>query len=60
AMIEGYETRFLEFYGDAARVALRKALIEFPRRATDKSVAASALAVLADVLRRDKKLTLMD
>jgi len=60
AMIENYETRFLEFYGDAAKIALKKALIDFPKRATDKSVAASAVAVLPDVLRRDKKLTLTD
>lgn len=58
AMVENYETRFLEFYGDAALAALRKALIEFPRDVLDKSVAAKAVAVLPDVLRRDNKLTL--
>ncbi|MCJ1364614.1 hypothetical protein MMC16_003727 [Acarospora aff. strigata] len=60
AMIENYEARFLEFYGDAAKVALRKALVEFPRQASNGSVAASAVAVLPDVLRRDKKFTLVD
>jgi nucleoporin GLE1 len=58
AMIENYEGRFLEFYGHAAIVALRKGLIDFPREAGHDTVAASALAVLPDVLKRDKKLTL--
>lgn len=59
AMIENYETRFLEFYGDAAIAALRIALLEFPRRGEHQhSVAAKALAGLADVLRLTKKLNL--
>ena len=58
AMIENNETRFLDFFGDAGIVALRKALIDFPRQAADNSVAAKAVAVLPDVLRRDKKLFL--
>lgn len=58
AMIENYELKFIECYGNAALAALRKALIDFPREAGRGSVAASALSVLPDVLRRDKKLTL--
>ncbi|KAI9676982.1 MAG: hypothetical protein M1817_006821 [Caeruleum heppii] len=58
AMVEGYEPRFIEFYGRAGLAALRKALIEFPNVAGQGSVAARAVAVLPDVLKKDKKLTL--
>lgn len=58
AMIENYEPRFLEFYGDAALAVLRIALVDFPRRGQQQSVAAKALAGLADVLKRTKKLNL--
>ncbi|KZF26476.1 GLE1-domain-containing protein [Xylona heveae TC161] len=58
AMIENYEGRFLEFYGHAALVALKKALVAFPRQATNQGVAAKAVTVLADVYQRDKRLTL--
>lgn len=58
AMIENYETRFLEFYGDAALAVLRVALLEFPSRGQQQSVAAKALAGLADVFRLTKKLNL--
>ena len=57
AMIENYVPRFVGFYGHAAKLALRKALVEFPHCAP-KSVAASAVSVLPEVLRRDLKLTL--
>lgn len=56
-MIQGYETKFLQFFGDAAVAALRIALIELPKR-SPSSVAAKALAGLVDVLKRDQKLTL--
>lgn len=58
AMIEGSESKFLELFGNAGLVALRVALIEYPTKAVPPSVAAKALAGLADVLRRDKKLFL--
>jgi nucleoporin GLE1 len=58
AMIENYEIRFLEFYGNAALAALKKALVDFPRQAKERSAAVSALQVLPEVLRNDKKLTL--
>ena len=56
-MIEGYEEKFLMFYGDAAIAALRHALIELPRR-SPPSVAAKALAGLVDIMKRDQKLFL--
>ncbi|KAK4694596.1 nucleoporin GLE1, partial [Lecanoromycetidae sp. Uapishka_2] len=56
-MIQGYETKFLLFFGDAAIAALRHALIDLPKR-SPPSVAVKALAGLLDVLKRDQKLTL--
>ena len=56
-MIGGYEEKFLQFYGDAAVIALRHALVELPKR-SPPSVASKALAGLADVLRKDRKLIL--
>ncbi|KAI5924382.1 GLE1-like protein-domain-containing protein [Camillea tinctor] len=53
AMIEIYEERFLTFYGTAAIAALRKALVEFPAKAQDKTPAVSGLQVLASILKRD-------
>lgn len=57
AMIEGYETKFIGFFGAAAVAALRHALIDLPRMGPP-SVAAKSLAGLADVLRMEKKLAL--
>ncbi len=57
AMVENSVPKFVGFYGQAALVALRKALIEFPAHAP-KSAASSAVSVLPEVLRRDLKLTL--
>ena len=59
AMIQGYEDKFLMFYGDAGRAALRNALIELPRR-SPQSVASKALAGLVDVQKREQKLYLED
>lgn len=58
AMIENYEQRFLSFYGNAGRAALRIALVEFPERAREQSAAATSLKVLGDKLRRDVGLRL--
>jgi len=58
AMIENYEDKFLKFYGSAAVAALRVALVDFPGRATVKSVAVGGLQVLADKLERDMGLKL--
>ncbi|KAM0799743.1 GLE1-like protein-domain-containing protein [Usnea florida] len=57
AMIENFESKFLQFFGDAAMAALRLGLVELPRR-SPPSVAAKSLAGLVDVLKRDKKLVL--
>jgi nucleoporin GLE1 len=58
AMIENYEEKFMSFYGNAARAALRVALVDFPGRAPEHSVAVSSLEVLADKLKRDMGLDL--
>lgn len=58
AMVEGYEQKFIEFYGNAAVEALRTALIEFPARAPQKSAAVNSLEVLARSLKRDTGLVL--
>ena len=57
AMIEGYEEKFLHFYGNAALAALRNALIELPKRCPP-SIASKALTGLVDVQRRELKLYL--
>ena len=58
AMVEGYEQKFIEFYGTAAIAALRTALVEFPARAPQKSAAVNSLEVLAQMLKRDTGLVL--
>ncbi|KAL1839343.1 hypothetical protein VTJ49DRAFT_1611 [Mycothermus thermophilus] len=58
AMVEGYEQKFIEFYGTAALAALRTALVEFPARATQRSPAVDALQVVAQRLKRDTGLVL--
>ena len=59
ALIDGYEATFLRFYGNAARAALKVALVKFPEssRAPDSSVdsgsgAVGGVMVLADKLMR--------
>ncbi|KAF3061543.1 Nucleoporin GLE1 [Daldinia childiae] len=53
AMIEASEEKFIQFYGNAAIAALRKALVEFPAKAVEKSPGVSGLQVLAQILKRD-------
>ncbi|KAI1470007.1 GLE1-domain-containing protein [Daldinia caldariorum] len=53
AMIESSEEKFIQFYGNAAIAALRKALVEFPEKAVDKTPGVSGLQVLAQILKRD-------
>ncbi|KAI8964897.1 GLE1-domain-containing protein [Daldinia sp. FL1419] len=53
AMIEASEEKFIQFYGNAAIAALRKALVEFPGKAVEKSPGVSGLQVLAQILKRD-------
>lgn len=56
AMIENYESKFLEFFGNAALAALRKALVDFPAHAMPQSMAAKALSTLVEVFRKEKML----
>ncbi|KAK4164919.1 nucleoporin GLE1 [Cladorrhinum sp. PSN259] len=58
AMIQNYETKFIDAYGNAAVAALRAALIQFPAKAPEKSAAVSSLNVLAQLLKRDAGLNL--
>ena len=56
AMIEGYEERFLLFFGDAARVALRLAVVDFPKGVRDAGIGTRALGLLEDVMLRERKI----
>jgi len=56
AMIEGYEERFLLFYGDAAMCALRLAVREFPQGAQSPGIGMKALALLGDVVLKERKI----
>ncbi|KAI1370898.1 GLE1-domain-containing protein [Hypoxylon crocopeplum] len=53
AMIETSEEKFIQFYGNAAIAALRKALVEFPGKVAEKTPGVSALNVLAQMVKRD-------
>lgn len=58
-LIMGFEGKFLEFYGNAGKAALRIALVDFPDRAPDQNnPAVGSLRVLADILERDTGLRL--
>ena len=60
AMVENNVWRILEFYGNAGKLALQKALVEFPNTGGEgaRSVAARAVGTLKDVLRRDQNFTI--
>ncbi|KAH0537278.1 hypothetical protein FGG08_005902 [Glutinoglossum americanum] len=58
AMIENYAAKFIDLYGDAAKLALRKALITFPKESKRSSPAIQAAAALADALKRDEMIYL--
>ncbi|KEY73385.1 hypothetical protein S7711_01498 [Stachybotrys chartarum IBT 7711] len=58
SMIEGYEQRFITFYGNAAVAALRVALVEFPEKAVGKTTTAVAVQSLAKVLQSEAGLVL--
>ncbi|KAI1771863.1 GLE1-domain-containing protein [Hypoxylon cercidicola] len=53
AIIEENEDRFIQFYGNAAIAALRKALVEFSGKAVDRTPGVSGLEVMAQILKRD-------
>ena len=57
AMIDSNEERFLTFFGDTALVALRYAVLEYPRE-MKKGMGQMALAGLADTMRKDGKIRL--
>lgn len=52
------EARFLEFFGNAAKMLLRVAVVDYPKRADEGSVAAKVLSTLGDTMKKDKKLYL--
>ena len=56
AMIEGYEERFLLFFGDAAMCALRLAIREFGKGVKDGGMGTRSLELLGDVALREKKI----
>ncbi|KAK0116534.1 hypothetical protein ONS95_013548 [Cadophora gregata] len=58
ALIDGYEKKFLEFYGDMAKCALRAAVIDFPNTCPEKTAAVQTLSVLGDKMKRDLGLVL--
>ncbi|KAK6071775.1 GLE1-like protein [Seiridium cupressi] len=58
AMIYLYEDKFINFYGNQAIAALRKALIEFPAKAPNKTSAVTGLTVLASLYHKDLGLDL--
>lgn len=58
ALLMNSEPRFLEFFGDSAKMLLRIAVVEYPQRANKDSLAAKILSTLGDAMKRDKKLYL--
>ena len=57
ALIDGYIPRFISFYGQAGLVALRKALVDFPRQAAP-STARDAVMVMPESIKKELKLAL--
>jgi nucleoporin GLE1 len=58
AMIENFEEKFLVMYGNAAKAALKVALIEFPSQATEVTSSVNALKVMVDLIEKDQHLRL--
>ncbi|ETS79608.1 hypothetical protein PFICI_09461 [Pestalotiopsis fici W106-1] len=58
AMIHLYEEKFINLYGNQAIAALRKALVEFPAKAPNKTPAVHGLTVLASLYEKDLGLDL--
>lgn len=56
SLTERFAAKFIQFYGHAAIVVLRKALLEFPKY--KKSVASDALGTVAEAIKRDFHVTL--
>lgn len=57
ALVDGHIPRFIGFYGQAALVALRKALVDFPSQAA-RSPARDAVMVLPEGFRKELHLSL--
>lgn len=57
ALIDGYIPRFVGFYGQAALVVLRKALVEFPAQA-EKGPARDSVMIMPENIQKDMMLTL--
>lgn len=57
ALIDGYIEKFVQYYGQAALVVLRKALVDFPAQAA-KSPARDAVAVMQHAIQKDMGLYL--
>ena len=60
AMLESYEQKFFEYYGNAAVAALQVALVHFPARSPVQNAATRSLGVLADKLKLNTGLDLVD
>jgi nucleoporin GLE1 len=58
AMIQHYETKFLDAYGSAGVAALRLALVDFPAKAPTKTPAFESLEVVAQLLKKETGLSL--
>ncbi|KAL8741307.1 MAG: hypothetical protein Q9190_006070 [Brigantiaea leucoxantha] len=54
SMISNNESRFLQFFGNAGTAALRYALLDFPKKVSRQTPAASSLAGLEHLLRKEK------
>jgi nucleoporin GLE1 len=52
-MIEGYEHRFLRFYGNAGLAALKLALIDFPNKAPEDVAGTALLRTFGVLLKED-------
>ncbi|KAB5531301.1 GLE1-like protein-domain-containing protein [Coniochaeta sp. 2T2.1] len=59
AMIQHYDGKFLEAYGNAAREALRIALVDFPRKCPAQTPATQSLQVLAQTLKKESLLIIV-
>lgn len=53
ALIQGYEQKFLQFYGNMARCALEAALVHYPRGAREKNSAVMTLLTLGEKIEKD-------
>ena len=58
AMIEGFEDRILMFFGDMGKVALRTAVVEWVKDVPNPSTGTKALALLRDIMKRERKIVL--